>query len=190
MSGRRLLTATALLVCAAVAVPVLPAPQSAPPAAAVTGPVIEGYGPVVEIDAPDFATPVDEDWKVFFDVKTGAEGPAELNRSIESVARFLNMHARAGVSPERMHVALVLHGTAGKDALDHDGYRARFGVDNPNLELLDRLAAAGVEIYLCGQTAAFRGLGRGELAPPVKMALSAMTVAGALQVRGYHPVAF
>lgn len=166
------------------------APQAEAPAEAVTGPVIEGYGPVMEIADPDFPTPIDRDWKVIFDVKAGAGSPEELNRSIESVARFLNMHARAGVPAERLHAALVLHGGAGRDALGDAGYRSRFGVDNPNLPLLEKLAAAGVDIYLCGQTAAFRGLGRDELAAPVQLALSAMTVMGALQADGYAPVAF
>lgn len=168
------------------------APGAAPAQTAeiLTGPVIEGYGPVAEITDPDFETPLDLQWRVLFDVKSAPESPEALNPAIESVARFLNMHARAGVPLDRMEPVVVLHGAAGKDALDHAGYRARHGVDNPNRELIAALAEAGVRFYLCGQTAAFRGLGRDELSSDIQMALSAMTVMGALQAEGWSPVAF
>lgn len=155
-----------------------------------TGPVIEGFGPVYDVPDPDFATDMDAEWRVVFDVSAGAGSPEQLNASIETLARFLNMHARAGVDPASMHLALVLHGTAGKDALDHAGYRARYGVDNPNLELLEKLRAAGVRVLLCGQTAMHRGLRRDELSAPVELALSAMTALVTLQSEGYRLVAF
>ena len=34
---------------------------------------------------------------------------------LNSVARFVNMHARAGVAPEDMRVTVVVHGGAAKD---------------------------------------------------------------------------
>lgn len=155
-----------------------------------TGPVVRDYGPVYDIPEPDLDTPLDLEWRALFEVARGAPEPGDLNPSIETVARFLNMHARAGVPVERLHAALVLHGTAGKDTLTHAAYRQRYGVDNPNLGLLQALAAAGVEIYLCGQTAAHRGLGRDELIAEVGVALSAMTAIGVLQDRGYRPVQY
>ena len=157
---------------------------------AETGPRIERFGPVYDVPNPDFPTPVDRDYKVVFDV---ARAPAEadrLNPSIETLARFLNMHARAGVPEERLHVALVLHGAAGKYALDNDGYRSRFETDNPNLALLEDLADAGVRVILCGQTGASRGFDREELAAPVELALSAMTALITLQQDGYQLIAF
>ena len=46
------------------------------------------------------------------------------------------MHAQAGVDPQDMELALVVHGSAGKDLLGHEGFRARHGVDNPNFDML------------------------------------------------------
>jgi intracellular sulfur oxidation DsrE/DsrF family protein len=159
-------------------------------APARTGPVIEGYGPVYPVESPSFVTPLDADYRLVFDVKTAPDDTEAVNPAIETLARFLNMHARAGVAPERMQLALVLHGRAGKDALDHEGFRARHGHDNPNLELIEKLDAAGVEIILCGQTAMHRGLPADRLAAPVKLALSAMTALSVLQSRGYALIAF
>lgn len=154
-----------------------------------TGPVIEGFGPVFDVPDADFA-PVDVDYRLVFDVAQGMDDPAQVNRRIASLARFLNMHARAGVPLERMHLALVVHGTAGKDLLDNEAFRARHGTDNPNLPLLEALHEAGVEIYLCGQTAYSRGLAKEDLAEPVELALSAMTALARLQAEGYGLIAF
>ena len=114
----------------------------------------------------------------------------QLNASINPLARVLNIHAQAGLLPENLLLALVLHGGAGKDALHHDAYRKRFGMENPNLALLEALQQAGVRIYLCGQTASHRGYPKNDLAAPVQLALSAMTALVTLQAEGYELVAF
>ena len=155
-----------------------------------TGPLVPGFGPVFEIPGAEFPIDPDADYWAVFDVAQSSEDPAERNRRLESAARYLNMHARSGVDPDRMRVALVVHGGAGKDLLDDDAYRERYGVGNPNTALLAALDRAGVEIYLCGQTAAARGLPTDRLAEPVGVALSAMTALVALQNEGYRLIAF
>jgi intracellular sulfur oxidation DsrE/DsrF family protein len=157
---------------------------------ATTGPVIDGFGAVYDVPVVEFEPPANHEYKAVFDVGVGEEDPAMVNRRIETLARFLNMHGRSGVPLEAMKLAIVLHGTAGVNALQHAEYRERFGVDNPNLPLLAALDEAGVEIYLCGQTAMHRGLPPDRLAPQVRMALSAMTVLIALQADGYALIAF
>lgn len=189
MSRRPSLTSLSLLSIAVLAaMPATAAVQALAPSS--TGPVIEGFGPVYDVPDPDFATPLDAEYRVAFEVASAPEDTTLVNPSIESLARFLNMHARAGVPVQRIHLALVLHGTAGKDALDNEAFRERYGHDNPNLPLLQALADAGVEIVLCGQTALHRGLPREQLAAPVATALSAMTALVAYQARGYTLLAF
>ena len=87
-----------------------------------------------------------------------------------------------------MAVALVLHGDAGRAALDDEAYWDRFDAVNPDRQLLARLKAAGASIYLCGQTAGFRGYAPGHLLPSVDLALSAMTALVRLQDEGYRLV--
>jgi len=157
---------------------------------AVAGPVIDAYGHVYPVTDPDFRTETQRMYRAVFDVSAAPPETDALNARIETVARFLNMHARAGVPRGNMRLALVLHGSAGKDALSHEAYRARFGTDNPNLEMLEALHDAGVSILLCGQTAVHRGFNREELAPPIKVALSAMTALVTLQAEGYALIAF
>lgn len=152
---------------------------------AQAGPVIEHYGAVYDIPNPDFPADPEQVFKVVFDVYDSPGGPEALNVQLNTIARFLNMHARAGMPVEHMQVAAVLHGGAGKDALNNKGYRKRFGIDNPNLGIIQELHEAGVRFYICGQSAAKRGFAREELAEPVGVALSAMTVLLQLQAKGY-----
>jgi intracellular sulfur oxidation DsrE/DsrF family protein len=157
---------------------------------ASNGPLIDRYGPVYDIPKPGFQTPTDITYKAVFDVGPSPEDPSQVNPRIESLARFLNMHARAGVRARDMKLALVLHGPAGKDALSDSAYKSRFGVHNPNRALIEDLAANNVRIILCGQTAAHGKFGSDELAPGVDLALSAMTALVALQSDGYGLIAF
>jgi intracellular sulfur oxidation DsrE/DsrF family protein len=155
-----------------------------------TGPVIKGFGPVFEV--PQGALNLDKDrhYKVSMDVSDTPESNGDLNRRFESAARFLNMHARNGIDPGNIEFAIIVHGSAGKDLLKDTAYETRFDKSNPNTALLNALGAAGVKIYLCGQTAAYRGLAVGELNPAVTMALSAMTAHVLLQSQGYTLIPF
>ena len=161
-----------------------------PTGEASTGPVIADFGPVFEVASPDFETDLERDYRAVFDVARSRGEEGELNPLIVTVARFLNMHARAGVPEDRLEAALVLHGSAGKDALSNRAFQKRFGRDNPNARLLRKLHESGVKIVLCGQTAASRGFEGDELAEPVELALSAMTALVSLQADGFRLIAF
>jgi intracellular sulfur oxidation DsrE/DsrF family protein len=153
-----------------------------------TGPAVPDFGPVFDVPGLEMETPTEMEYRVLFDVAGGSAEPGDLNQQLGSVARFVNMQVRAGVPLERLHVAVVVHGTAGRDLLVEDAFRARYETDNPNAEMVRQLAAAGVEIYMCGQSAAARGLAPEELVPEVTMALSALTARAVLQTGGYEVI--
>jgi intracellular sulfur oxidation DsrE/DsrF family protein len=149
-----------------------------------TGPVFTEYGPVADVDA-DMELPADTELKVAFDLSEKA-ATGELNRGLQSAARFINMHARAGVPEDRISVALVVHGAAGNDLLHDAAYGERYsGAANVNLPLIAALLEHGVDIYICGQSAAGMGIAKEDLAPGIKVALSAMTAHALLQQQGY-----
>lgn len=154
------------------------------------GPVIKAFGPAADVTSSDFPMDKTRLHKVVFDVSKSPEDPETINSGFETLARYLNMHARAGVPVENMQLVLVVHGGAGKDVLNNAAYQERMQVDNPNLPLLKALAAAGVKTYICGQTAAYRGYTKGELAEVTGLALSALTVLDELQHQGYSLIAF
>lgn len=150
------------------------------------GPIIHSAGAVYDVPSPDFTTRPDQEYKVAFELAVASESPDRLNQSLNTVARFLNMHAQAGVPADRIHAAVVVHGTAGWEMLDDEAYRERHGVDNPNAELIRELTSVGAQVILCGQTAASRGIPTDGLIDGVQMALSAMTAFLVLQEDGYR----
>jgi len=147
------------------------------------GPVLENFGPAVAVEA-DFAIPDDAQFRVSFDVSDKAE-EGELSRTLVAAARFMNMHARAGVPVENLNLAVVVHGGATKDVTNAGYYSEAVGGENTNAALIAALIDADVEIVVCGQSAAFHGVGKDDLLPGVKMALSAMTAHAVLQGKGY-----
>ena len=179
------ITAVALLLCVSAA-PVL--------SQATTGPAIRSGGAVFDVPYPSFETPREHVYKVVFEINRGvvdaapgAPAPAMAwNEQLNTMARFLNLHARAGVPRENVQLAAVVHGTAGKDLLDDATYKARYGTANPSGPLIRELLQAGVRIILCGQTSMGRDVPRDKLIPGVQLALSAMTAMSVLQSQGYQ----
>ena len=155
-----------------------------------TGPVIKDFGPVYEVPEGAWNLHKDKHYKVSMDVSATGDFSSDLNRNFASAARFLNLHARNGIDPGNIEFAIVVHGSAGKDLLKDAAYEARFDEVNPNTAMLNALADAGVKIYLCGQTAAYRGFATEELNPAVTMALSAMTAHVRLQSEGFTLIPF
>lgn len=155
-----------------------------------TGPVIEGFGPVIAPPPGAYNLRADQHYKVSMDVAETGDFAEDRNRHLESAARFLNMHARNGIDPKQVEFALIVHGAATKDLLRDSLYQKKFGEPNPNTKLLAELAGAGVKIYLCSQSAAFKGYGFDQFNPAVTIALSAMSAHVRLQSEGYTLIPF
>lgn len=148
------------------------------------GTAIPDHGPIATI-VPDDALSEDAAFAVAFDVAEAAE-PGAKSRALESPARLLNMLVEAGVPAERVDLAIVVHGGASKDLLASGAYAARHdGAENGSAALLKALMAAGIEVYLCGQSAAAHGIAKDDLVPGIRMSLSAMTAHARLQQAGY-----
>lgn len=139
-----------------------------------TGPVFEDHGSVADVETT-VAVPTDTTLRHVFDVGARAE-EGQPNRTLVSAARFINMHARAGVDPERIEVAVVVHGKAIYDVS---------GEAPGSADLVAALIDHGVKIYVCGQTAAYYDVSNDDLLPGVELALSAMTMHALLQQRGF-----
>lgn len=148
-----------------------------------TGPVFDSFGENAKIKN-GLASPEQKKFKIAFDVyKPSEEGKA--NKGFNTAARFINMHVRAGVPLENIEVAIVMHGSASKELLKPEVYKARFKSDNPSAIMLEELIATGVKVQLCGQTASYYDLANDDLIDGVEMSLSAMTAHALLQQQGY-----
>mgnify|MGYP003111226743 CR=1 FL=1 len=151
---------------------------------------IVNFGPSYSIENPDYKTSLSEEYKVVFDVSKAAEDPAEVNKYVETVARFLNMHVEAGKPLNSMKVYLIMHGGAAQTLLKNDFYKEIYKTDNPNIPLFEALSEHGVEILLCGQTSFARNISEERRIPQTKISLSAMTALIQLQNEGYRLIQF
>ena len=150
-----------------------------------TGPVFIEFGPVAPVPDADFVIPEGMDLFIAFDTSSPADA-GKINRTIESAARFVNIHAAAGIEPARVRAAVVIHGKAAFDLLTDAAWReaGREG-DNTTGGIIPELVDQGVRVILCGQTARAYGIEKDDLVPGVELALSAMTAHAVLQRQGY-----
>ncbi len=150
-----------------------------------TGPVFEEFGPHAHVEQT-VSLSDDLALRHSFDVAATAED-GRFNRGFESAARFVNMHAANGVNPERIDVAVVVHGRAVQDLLTDAAWAARDleGDANPGGEQVRAMLDAGARFIVCGQSAAGLGVSNDDLIEGVEMALSAMTAHALLQQHGY-----
>ncbi len=105
-SAASLVLATALMWTAPSSAGEAPAPAEG---AFHPGPVLAEFGAIADVDS-DLQIPADTELLVAFDAYAiDAQGTA---RVLDMVARLVNMHAAAGVAPQDIHPAIVLHGPA------------------------------------------------------------------------------
>ncbi|MEL6507628.1 MAG: DsrE family protein [Pseudomonadota bacterium] len=158
-------------------------PAAAQPPGFTYGPVIPDEGPTAPVPGRVPLAP-DTNLKVAMDVVERAAA-SKKNRSFVTAARFINMHAAAGLPPERARLALVIHGAAVQDVTTsafHTGANER---DHGSHALIASLLKAGVTITVCGQSAAAQGITKDDLLPGVTLSLSAITAHALLQQDGY-----
>ncbi len=150
-----------------------------------TGPYVDNGGPAFAVEDRDVPLREGFKYRVVFEATEYPGEVTSVNRELTVVARFLNMHGKNGVPLEDMDIAVVLHGKTLMAALNDDAYAKLNDTKNPSLDLLNSLADAGVKFYACGQSLGFRGWSKDDLAEPVQVGLSAMTMLVTLQADGY-----
>jgi len=148
------------------------------PDAFETGPLIEEFGPNAVVETT-MTWPADTQFRVSFDTTDAGDADAPLPAFV-TAARFLNMHARAGVPADQLHLAVVVHGGVVRDLA-----ALKNTPDHPGAILLERLLAQNTRVIVCGQSAAYHGVSAQDLPQGVDMALSAMTAHAVLQQDGY-----
>jgi intracellular sulfur oxidation DsrE/DsrF family protein len=148
------------------------------------GPIINGGGKHAPVPNLTFTVPMDLDYKVVWDIEIAGKG-SELNDEWNVPARFVNQGAALGLPRARVQAAVVVHGGAGEELLNNAEYKARKGVDNPNIALLEEMSRAGVKIILCGQTVDSRKMPRDKILPFVQIAPSAAWAHAVLLRQGY-----
>lgn len=153
-------------------------------------PVIKSQGGIFEIpfavEKPDPAMT----YNIVIEVEREGEKPDTINWALNNVARLLNLLSVGGVPAAKVNVVLAIHGAAAYTTMNNEQYRAKYKVDNPNLKLYQELQAAGVQMFICGQSIINRKIDRTRLVPEVKPALSMLTTVTTYQLKGYAYLRF
>lgn len=121
-----------------------------------------------------------------FNVTKAAAAPDKINPSLDKVARLLNLLERDSIRPAPGDIVVIVHGAATPIVTNSTAYAAKTrAASNPNLELIEKLREAGVTVAVCSQALHANRISVKELAPGIRIDLSAMTTLTALQLRGW-----
>jgi intracellular sulfur oxidation DsrE/DsrF family protein len=158
-----------------------------PPPVTPVIPAADGYVAIPGAAVPPVPSAT---YRAIFDATQGPAKPSQLVPAINMVGSELNALAAVGVPLAHVKFVVVFHGAAMSGLLDDAHYRSRFGVQNPNLAVLNQLAKTGVELFVCGQNVAADKLDPKTLAPQVRIASDALIVLMTYQSKGYALLSF
>ena len=148
-------------------------------------PVIKGYGAVevvnFKVELPD----PNQEYKLISELYARQEDKEALNGYLDYAARIVNAHTASGVPQKNIRMAIVIFSGATSTVLTNEAYKERFGVDNPNIDLLDKLVAAGVEVIVCGQSMVKQDIQPAQVHSGVQKAFSRITATSSLLNLGY-----
>ena len=137
---------------------------------------VAGYGASRDVPGAHWLPDPDIEHKVVFDEVIAAENVDDVNPMLVAVARYVNTLAKYGVPAENRKIAVVFHQAAGPVVLKNDAFKKRHdGHDNPNIDLIRNLHAAGVALHVCGQGVTARKYDPSEIQEEIQLDLWALT---------------
>lgn len=148
-------------------------------------PAVIGAGKVHLLPQAAYQPQPQETYAIVFSITKAADRPTEVNPSLQRVARAVNLYTSAGVPLSHLKFVTVIYDQAGDAALDDRHYHQKYGVDNPNLDLIRTLRNAGIDVAVSGETIADHQQQNQWIAPQVTLALSGLVTIANLQHEGY-----
>jgi intracellular sulfur oxidation DsrE/DsrF family protein len=109
----------------------------------------------------------------------------EVNGGLAEVGRIINLHIASGIPKNKLDIVVVVHGPALFSLYTNPEYHKKYGIDNPNIAMMDELVKNGVRFIVCGQAMNFLDIKKEELDPRVHISLTAQTVLSGYQLKGY-----
>lgn len=144
-------------------------------------PVIKNYGGVADFEK---AILPKEGGKILIDL-TSAATKDGVNKSLDKIARLINLYNLAGIDKNDLELAVIFHGEATKTVLSDDAFNAKYDSQNPDIPLIKVLKENGVKFMVCGQAIAHRGFNLSQINPEVELAISAITILVEYQQKGF-----
>lgn len=125
-------------------------------------------------------------YKVVFDIGKAAPKADQVNPALMTIANYVNTLAKWGVPANHRKIAVILHGGGEDMIFNNEAYRARTeGLDNPNIDMIKKLTAAGVSFRVCGQGVTHKKISQKDILPEIEVDLWAMVAMVNLQLDGY-----
>jgi intracellular sulfur oxidation DsrE/DsrF family protein len=109
----------------------------------------------------------------------------EISEGLAEVGRIINLHIASGIPKNKLDVVVVVHGPALYALYTNDVYKKKYGINNPNIVLINELMKNGVKFIACGQVMNFFDVKQEEMVPNIKISLTAQTVLSNYQLKGY-----
>ena len=152
---------------------------------------IAGVDPYVAVPGATFLADNKQVYRVLFEARRGADKPDQVVPAVNMAGTELNTFAAHGVLRRNVDFVIVFHSKGSDDAvLDNAHYRAKYGVDNPNLPVLAALRRQGVRLYVCGQELLADGVPLDAVSKEVTLVEDGLVVVMTFGVRGYAQLVF
>jgi intracellular sulfur oxidation DsrE/DsrF family protein len=153
---------------------------------AQSGLPVAGYDAARDVPGAHMLPNPATEYKVVFDIAVGADNIDEVNPRLEGLAEYVNTLAKYGVPAEKRKIAVVFHRGSTEIILKDAAFKARNdGHSNPNIALIQSLAAAGVKFHVCGQAVLARKIDSQDILPEIQLDLWALTTLIELGLQGY-----
>lgn len=148
--------------------------------------LVPGFGVGRDVPGAHNAPDPNTEYKVLFDLSAVDDNLDDPYPFLPAIAMYMNTLQKFGVPPENRKISVVLRRGSGLIGLKNEEFKARNdGQDNPNIELIQKLAAAGVTFHICGQGILAREIDREDLLPEIQIDYWALTTMIELERQGY-----
>lgn len=124
-------------------------------------------------------------YKIMIDVYDQVKDSVAIHGALREAGRTYNLLAANGVPLKKIMMAVIVYGQAINAILNDAVYEEKYGVQNPNLELINAMHSKGVAFYVCSQNLGFLNIPNESLYAPIEVALSAKTAIITLDQMGY-----
>ncbi len=145
------------------------------------------WGIVLPVDNPTEIPDANQQYKLLFEITVGNRDSlrGEIDENLAEVARVINLHIASGIPVKNIVPVIIAHGTCLNAFRTNEAFKKKYGIDNPNMKLLDEFRAIGTRFIACGQAMQFFDVPKDALQPDVKISLTAQTVLTNYQLKGY-----
>jgi intracellular sulfur oxidation DsrE/DsrF family protein len=129
-------------------------------------------------------------YRAIYDATKASKDSSQIIPALNMAGSELNALAVSKIPLSHAKFVIVFHGAALNGILDDEHYKAKFGITNPNLEVLSELKKAGVQLFVCGQNLIGENIDPKNISTDVSVASDALVVLMAFQNDGYALMSF